>query len=352
MAGTQISAEGWLTFDASPYVIAEIGVNHNGDLDLAKRCIDSAIACGADAVKFQMFKADEEVSDKTLVYAYERDGIRHEENMLEMLSNLEIPTDWPAILDEYAKERGVDFLSSVADADSVRRLAALSPKAIKVASCDLTYADLLLEIAATEIPVILSTGMASIDEVQEAIALLRENGCPGIVLLHCVSIYPTPDSAANLQRIRSLSEKFGCSVGYSDHTLGIEACVAATALGAPVLEKHFTIDRSLSGPDQELSSDPEELTALIGSVRRVTKQIGNGSASHNNPENESRANYRRSIVARGPIRAGSIIEQDMIAFRRPGTGLPPNQQHLVIGRSTRVDLVANEPITADKLRGS
>jgi N-acetylneuraminate synthase/N,N'-diacetyllegionaminate synthase len=330
--------------NGSPYVVAEIGVNHNGDLALAERSIDAAAESGADAVKFQTFHADEFMADREVVYAYESAGRRREESMYAMFKRLELPARWHAALQERAQQRHVDFLSSAADRDAVDLLVSLGVPALKLASEDLINLPLLRYVAGHDVPVILSTGMADAEEIDQAVEILRGGRCPELLLLHCVSLYPTPDAEANLLRIATLREHYRLPVGYSDHTQGIEAAVGAAALGAVFIEKHFTLDRSLPGPDHALSADPEEFGRMIASVRRVAGQRGDGHLRPGAEETAARDGFRRSVVAAVDIPSGTTITDEMLCLKRPGTGLPPRAAAELIGRRTLADLARDQQL--------
>lgn len=335
------------------FLIAEIGVNHNGDLELARKAVEAAARAGADAVKFQTFRAEEFISDPNLVYEYtQADGSRIRESQLEMFKRLELPAEWHWILKEHAASCGVDFLSSAADAHAVRLLTELGVSAIKVASEDLINIDLLREVRGARRPVILSTGMADVHEMDQATRiLLKEPRVPGLILLHCVSNYPANPLSLNLRRMKALQERYGCPVGFSDHTVGSEAAVIAVAMGACIIEKHFTLDHSLPGPDHRFSADPNEFSELVKRVRRTEAIMGPGGLTYAPEESGARRNFRRSIVARVPISKGSRITAEMLAYRRPGNGLPPAARDEVIGRVAARDIAVNEQIHLEDLRG-
>lgn len=343
------AVDGWLIPRRVPFVIAEVGVNHNGSLDLALSAIDAAAAAGADAVKFQAFRADEEVADRSLIYSYTDRGKEVSESLHAMFKRLELPSDWHRKLKVHAESRGVLYFSSVADRESARVMASIGVSPFKIGSTDLTYYPFLEFIGSLAVPVILSTGMADEGEIDLAVAALRQGGCPGILLLHCVSLYPAGDAAINLRRMQALAERYGCRVGYSDHSLGTAACIAATALGAVALEKHFTPDRALPGPDHGLSSDPAEMTELTRSVRRVVQQLGIGAIRPAAAEDRSRIEFRRSIVAARAIPAGTRLTADMLAYKRPATGLSPDRRGELLGRRTARPIACDEQISMDAL---
>ena len=316
-----------------PYVVAEIGVNHNGDLELARRTIDAAVGAGADAVKFQTFRAEEFMADRELQYEYESQGQRTSESMYAMFKRLELPESWHTVLRDHARSRGVAFLSSAADPLSVQVLSRLDAPAIKVASEDLINLPLLECIGATALPVILSTGMADEEETDLAIETLREAGCRDLLLLHCVSLYPTPDDQVNLRRMITLRDRYGLPVGYSDHTVGPRAAALATALGSVFIEKHFTLDRGLPGPDHAMSADPAGLAELVDACRSASAMLGSAAIAPSTGEAAtSRVQFRRSIVAARDIPAGAVIARDMLALKRPGNGIRPRELKTIIGR--------------------
>ena len=327
-----------------PYVVAEIGVNHNGELSLAKKTIDAAVEAGADAVKFQTFRAEEFMADHEMTYEYESGGERVSESMYEMFKRLELPKSWHEELQAHAHAKGLEFLSSAADPASVDLLIALGTPALKIASEDLINLPLLEYVAERHVPVILSTGMANQTEIDQAVAILREGGCTDLLLLHCISLYPTPDEEANLLRMTSLRDRYGTLVGFSDHTLGCEAAIGAVALGAVLIEKHFTLDRALPGPDHALSSDPTELTELVASVRKVAKQLGSPDLVPSPGEQTARQQFRRSVVAAVDIPKGAIITQEMLCLKRPGTGIPPRELQNIVGTRTHRTFAADEQL--------
>jgi sialic acid synthase SpsE len=329
---------------AAPYVVAEIGINHNGDLSLAKRTVDAAARAGADAVKFQTFRVEEFMADRELTYEYESGGRRVRESMYDMFKRLELPESWHRELQVYAHTKGLEFLSSVADPLSVDLLISLGAPVLKIASEDLINLPLLEYVAGQRTPVILSTGMADQEEIDRAVAALRGGGCPALLLLHCVSLYPTPDEEANLLRMAGLQERYGALVGFSDHTLGCEAAIGAVALGAVLIEKHFTLDRSLPGPDHSLSADPAELAKLVTGVRRAAKQLGARDLRPSPGEQIARQQFRRSVVAAVDIPEGATITREMLCLKRPGTGIPPRQLKDLVGKRVHRGFRADEQL--------
>ena len=329
------------------FIIAEAGVNHNGDLDMAKRLIDVAVAAGADAVKFQSFKAEVLVTASAPKANYQTQTTPAAESQLEMLRKLELSSEDHEALSAYCSSKGILFLSTPFDEASADLLDALSVPVFKISSGDLTNTPLLTHVARKQKPVILSTGMANLAEVREAIETLNAAGCDKIVLLHCVSDYPADPADVNLRAIQTLRETFDVPVGFSDHTQGLEVALAAAALGASVIEKHFTLDRTLPGPDHRASLEPDELKKFISGIRTVESSLGNGEKVPTAREIETAKVARRSIVAAQTIPAGKIVERNMIAVKRPGTGLPPSQLDSVIGRKTRVEIHEGTLLTSE-----
>ena len=330
-----------------PYVVAEIGINFNGDLPLAKQTIEAAARAGADAVKFQTFRAEEFMADREMVYEYTSQGRIVREPAYAMFKRLQLPAAWHAELQAHARACGVEFFSSAADADAVRLLLELQVPVLKIASEDLINLPLLRGIAARRVPVILSTGMADRDEIDQAVGILRDGGCPQLMLLHCVSLYPAPDEQVNLRRIATLCELYGVPVGFSDHTVGCDAAVLAVALRAVLIEKHVTLDRTLPGPDHAFSSDPTELAELVRRVRKAAGQLGSSDLSPSSGERAARQQFRRSVVAAAAIAQDATITRPMLALKRPGTGLAPRELERLIGRRATRAFQPNEPLTWD-----
>jgi len=305
-------------------VIAEIGCNHNQDINLAKRLIDSAVECGVDAVKFQKFVTSKLVTIHQPQY--------------NLLKNLELSDDAFLELFSYTTKKGIIFLATPYDEESVEFLSELPIPAYKVASGDITNLPLLNKIALKNLPVILSTGMSNLDEIKEAIDTIKEAGNNQIILMHCVSNYPTKIKDCNLKAINMLKEVFQLPVGFSDHSLGITMSIAAVALGACVIERHFTIDKNLPGPDHFISLTPDELKELVKGIREVEQGLGSGVKIPLECEQEVMKTARKSIVANKDIPQGTIITLDMIAVKRPGIGIPPKFINKVIGKKAKRDI--------------
>lgn len=322
------------------FVIAEAGVNHNGDLKMAQALIDVAAAAGADAVKFQTFRADLLATANAPKAEYQLQTTGDAESQFEMLRRLELSADAHRELQSYCHERGVIFLSTPFDEEAVDLLDELGVPAFKISSGDLTNSPLLEYVASKGKPVILSTGMSELSELIEAVSVLNTAGCENPVLLHCVSNYPAGASEVNLRAMQTMRSAFDVPVGFSDHTEGIDVALAAVALGACVIEKHFTLDRTLPGPDHRASLEPAELRELVQSIRRVEAALGSGRKVPSASEIETAKVARRSLVAARNIPAGATLERDMVAMRRPGTGMSPAMRGTLLGRRAAREISA------------
>jgi len=316
---------------------------------LAKELIDAAIQAGADAVKFQTYKTDQIASKSAPKAKYQLDKTAVTESQFEMLQRLELtkPDFWK--LKDYCQENGIIFLSTPFDRDSVDLLEELNIPAFKIASGELTNDFLLEYIAEKGKPIILSTGMSDLKEVSDAVDIIHKNGNDQLVLLHCVSNYPADPSEVNLRAMQTMREKFQLPIGYSDHTLGIEVPLAAVALGACVIEKHFTLDRKLPGPDHQASATPEELEDMILGIRKVEESLGHGRKVPSARESNTAAVARRSLVASEDIILGTIIEEKHINIMRPGTGLPPRMLAEVIGKKAEMNISVGSLISLEML---
>jgi N,N'-diacetyllegionaminate synthase len=323
------------------FIIAEAGVNHNGDLQLAKKLVDAAVAAGADAVKFQTFRAEELVSATAPKARYQMETAGTAESQLEMIRRLELPPEAHHELNEYCKSRQILFLSTPFDAQSADLLENLNMLAYKVPSGEITNWPFLEHIASKLKPVILSTGMSDLGEVDGAIRVLRSAGCSELAVLHCTSSYPATAANSNLRAMQTLAESFQVPVGLSDHTLGVEIPLAAVALGGCIIEKHFTLNKSLAGPDHQASLEPNELRFLVGAIRNVESAMGDGIKRPNSSEEDVRNVARRSILTRHLIPQGALIAKDMLVFKRPGTGIPPSKLSIVVGRRAAREIPAD-----------
>ncbi len=327
IAGKQIG-EGHACF-----VIAEAGVNHNGDLDLALRLVDAALESGAGAVKFQTFNAERLVAAGVPKAEYQKATTGRDEPQLEMLRRLEMSETMTRSVAEHAAKRGIIFMSTAFDEESVEMLVRIGVPAFKVGSGDLTDLPLLEFLAQKRKPVILSTGMAYLVEVESAVETLRSSGCSDLALLHCVSSYPATAEAANLKAMETMREQFEVPAGFSDHSLGNDLAIAAVALGANIIEKHITLDVNLPGPDHRASLPPDDFKKLIRSIRMIEAARGDGVKMPTASEQNVREVARRSVVAACTISRGAVITRDMLAFKRPGTGISPADWKKVVGRN-------------------
>ncbi|HSM37692.1 MAG TPA: N-acetylneuraminate synthase [Candidatus Limnocylindrales bacterium] len=334
--------------EQAPYLIAEGGVNHNGSPDLALRLVDAAADAGADAVKFQTFHADALATADAPQAAYQRQRAAAA-SQAEMLRALELPAEALRSCRDRANERGITFLSTPFDLASVELLAEIGVPAFKVGSGDLTNLVLLRAVAARGLPMLVSTGMGSMDEVSAAVADIRAHGNPPLALLQCTSAYPAAAADANLRAMATLRDAFDVPVGYSDHTLGITVAVAAAALGAALIEKHLTLDRSMPGPDHAAALEPGELAALVRAVRDAHAGLGDGVKAPRSDEEDSRQVSRRSLVLSRPLRAGDEIAADDLDAMRPAGGISPLQLDKVVGRRAARDLAARAVLRAEDL---
>jgi N-acetylneuraminate synthase len=329
------------------FVIAEAGVNHNGDLKMARALIDVAVEAGADAVKFQTFRAERLVTPDAPKAEYQLQTSGDSESQFEMLRRLELSADAHRELQSYCHERGIIFLSTPFDEEAVDLLDELGVPAFKISSGDLTNSPLLEHVAGRGKPVILSTGMSELSELIEAVSVLNLAGCENPVLLHCVSNYPAAPDEVNLRAMQTMRSAFDVPVGFSDHTEGIDVALAAVATGACVIEKHFTLDRTLEGPDHRASLEPAELRELVRSIRRVEKALGSGRKVPTASEMETARVARRSLVAARDIPAGATLERDMVVMRRPGTGLSPAALDTILGQQTTREIAAGTLLEQD-----
>jgi len=331
------------------FIIAEAGVNHNGSLDLALRLVDAAKASGADAVKFQTFRADLLVTRSAHKAPYQERTTANGESQFEMLQRLELDAAAHERLIDYCRQIGIQFLSSPFDAESADLLAAMDVPMYKVPSGEITNLPFLQHLARKGRPLILSTGMSTLGEVEEAVHVLQSAGASQLTLLHCVTEYPAPYAEVNLRAMQTLKSAFGLPVGYSDHTPGIDIAIAAVALGAEVIEKHFTLDRSLAGPDHAASLEPVELQQMVAAIRHVEAALGTGIKSQAPCELLNISVARKSVVAARALPAGHQLAIGDLDIKRPGNGLAPKLLPALIGRTLRAGLVKDEIITWDHL---
>lgn len=316
-------------------IIAEAGVNHNGSIVLAKKLIDAAAEAGADYVKFQTFKTENLVSKATKKAVYQKRNFSGEDDsQFSMLKKLELSSEQHSELVTYSKQRGIKFLSTAFDLDSIDFLSTLNLGIWKIPSGEITNYPYLKRIALKNEPIILSTGMSEIEEIENAITVLLNYGIKRnqITLLHCNTEYPTPMEDVNLKAMLAMEKRFGIHTGYSDHTRGIEVPIAAVSLGATVIEKHFTLDRSMEGPDHKASLEPGELKAMIDAIRNIEKALGDGIKRVSASEQKNKSIVRKSIVASRRILKGETFTEDNITVKRPGNGLSPMLWEKVLGR--------------------
>lgn len=331
------------------YVIAEAGSNHNRDLDTAKRLVDVAVDAGANAVKFQTYSGANLYSTKAPKFDYL--GPLAGKQPHELLEEVSLPRDWQPLLAEHCREGGIEFLSSPFDRQAVNELVALDVAALKVASFELVDLPFIRYIGAQRRPVIFSTGMATLGEVEEALEAAQGAGAEEIAILQCASVYPAPPRVMNLRAIQTMQAAFGIPVGLSDHTLGIHVPVAAVALGANLLEKHFTLDRSQSGPDHSFAIEPGELRDMVSHIRAVEDALGDGRKRGPSDEEavEMYAKARRSVVAACAIPAGTRITREMLTVKRPGHGIKPKLIDTLVGRVATTDIDDDDVVTWDML---
>lgn len=327
-------------------IIAEAGVNHNGDLDLAKQLIDAAAAAGADLVKFQTFNANRQVTRTAQKAAYQTRATDSEESQYEMLRHLELTPDMHKKLIAHCTTRDIGFFSTGFDIESVDLLVSLGQDRFKIPSGEITNLPYLRHIGRFGKTVILSTGMATLGEIEAAIYALEQAGTPhaNMTVLHCTTEYPTPMNEVNLRAMQSIHAAFGVAVGYSDHTSGIEVAIAAVALGASVIEKHFTLDRNLPGPDHQASLEPAELKAMVTAIRNIESALGDGIKRLTLSEAGNKLVARKSMVANRPIRAGDTFSAQNVTTKRPGTGISPIRWDEVMGRTAPRSFAIDELI--------
>lgn len=329
-------------------IIAEAGVNHNGDFELAKKLVSAAAQAGADFVKFQTFKADKIVSKTAKKAEYQERNINDsDDSQYAMLKKLEMPEEWHIQLMKYANECGIKFLSTGFDNESIDFLNQLGTPLFKIPSGEITNKPYLRHIAKKRKPIILSTGMATMDNIIAAMNVLYENGISkeDIIVLHCNTEYPTPMEDVNLKAMLTIQNKLGVKIGYSDHTRGIEVPIAAVALGATIIEKHFTLDRNMVGPDHKASLEPDELKTMVQAIRNVEKAIsGNGIKEPSSSEQKNIIIARKSIVAAKKIRKGEVFTEENLTQKRPGNGISPMLWDEILGQKAIKDFEPDELI--------
>ena len=329
------------------FIIAEAGVNHNGSLEMALQLIDVAVAAGADAVKFQTFKAEKIIAVSAPKAGYQKETTGSDESQLERVKKLELDETAHTRLYQYCQHKGIQFLSTPFDLESIDLLSRLGLEIFKIPSGEITNLPYLRKLGALKKRLILSTGMADLGEIEDALDVLTESGTSleNITVLHCNTEYPTQFEDVNLRAMLTIQNAFsGISVGYSDHTLGIEVPIAAVAMGARVIEKHFTLDRNLPGPDHRVSLEPPELSAMISGIRNIEKALGNGIKRPSPSEVKNKPIARKSLVATESIKTGELFSADNITAKRPGAGISPMRWDEVLGQVAQKDYEKDEPI--------
>jgi N-acetylneuraminate synthase len=325
-----------------PYIVAEIGSNHNGDMDLCRRMIDAAKSCGVDAVKFQSWSKSSLISSME----YRRQKNYQVSNgggltLEQAAERYQLTEQMHRETAEYCRANGITFFSSCFSPAEADLLESLEVPAYKIASMDINHHTLLQHVGGKGKPVILSTGLASLGEIERAVGLLRQGGCPSVLLLHCVSIYPSPAEMVHLRNMATLNSAFDLPVGYSDHTLGTAIPLAAVALGACMIEKHFTLAKSLEGWDHSISADPAEMAGFVREASMVFQALGQSSRTLAASQLEKRKVFRRRVVIKCPLPKGAILSQDCLDFKRPGTGIAPDEACYVVGRRLNRDVEAD-----------
>jgi len=326
------------------FIIAEAGVNHNGDINIAKKLVDMAKTCGADAIKFQTFKAEESTGTFAEKAQYQKENDETKESQFDMIKKLELPFENFKEIKAYCGEKEIIFISTPDGFESLNYLINLDIPFIKVGSSEITNPNFLVEIGKTGKPIILSTGMSSLGEVEKALEAIYSTKNRNVRLMHCITDYPTEIEEVNLKAMLTLKEAFKIPVGLSDHTLGFEAAIAAVALGAEFIEKHITLDRDMKGPDHKASMPPDEFEQYVKYIRNTEKLLGDGIKRPTKKEKIIMNEARRSILASMDLKKGTIIEEDMLTYKRPGYGIKPELAYILIGRELKRDLLKDEVI--------
>lgn len=332
------------------FIIAEAGINHNGDINIAKKMIDAAKECEVDAIKFQTFKAEEFISNKNETYTYKSQGKEITESMYEMFKRYEFTKEEWIEIANYCRKKNIIFFSTPqnpSDLDFLMEIVDLP--IIKVGADDLTNLELMSYYASKDKPMIISAGMAYISEIEDAVEVIRKENNNKLVILHCVSSYPAEPQEVNLRKMNTIKQAFQVITGFSDHTIGTTSAVGAVTLGAKIIEKHFTLDKNMVGPDHWFSSDTKEIKKLVNDIRYIEKALGSTQVKPTRKEMEMRKVARRSIVAKKDISEGTIINRELIEYNRPGNGLPPKFVQYIIGKKSTKHLNAKEAITLDSI---
>jgi N,N'-diacetyllegionaminate synthase len=326
-------------------IIAEAGVNHNGNIQIAKKLIDAAYEAGADIVKFQTFKSEKLVTQNAKKAKYQSENLKSEDDsQLVMLKKLELSYNDHLVLLDYCKERKIEFLSTPFDFDSIDMLEKFNIGMWKIPSGEITNYPYLVRLAKTKKPIILSTGMCVLEEVRQAVDLIKRNGNSNITLLHCNTQYPTPFCDVNLKAMETLEKEFNLPVGYSDHTPGLEVPIAAVALGATVIEKHFTLDKNMEGPDHKASLDTQELKAMVKSIRNIEQALGIREKVPSASEQANITIVRKSIVAKRDIIKGEVFTEENLTTKRPGNGISPMRWNEILGKVAKQNFSKDELI--------
>ena len=335
----------------SVLVIAEAGVNHNGDIDIAKSLVDVAVDAKADIVKFQTFSAERQVTKNASKAQYQKETSDKNETQYDMLKKLELSTAMHEELIDYCKNKNIEFMSTGFDIQSIDFLQSLGQKLFKIPSGEITNLPYLQHVGKIRKPIILSTGMSTLSEVGSALTILVESGTPKniITVLHCTSAYPAPMIDVNLKAMQTIKKEFDVTVGYSDHTLGIEISIAAVALGASIIEKHFTLDRNFAGPDHKASLEPNELKSMVTSIRNIEQSIGDGLKRLVPSEKVNRDISRKSIVANKKIQINEVFTGENLTCKRPGYGVSPMNWNKIVGRTSKHAYLPDDLIEDDEI---
>lgn len=326
------------------YIIAEAGVNHNGDVEIAKKLCKAAKECGADAVKFQTWITEKLITQNVKKADYQSENTKNNDSQFDMLKKLELSQEDFKVIKAYCEEIGIQFASTADEADSLDFLVSLGIPFIKVGSGEIGNVPYLRHIGSKGLPVVLSTGMSNLGDVELSINALRQGGATDISLLHCTTSYPCPHDCVNLKAMDTLKNVFGLEVGYSDHTVGIEVAVAAVARGACIIEKHFTLDKNMDGPDHIASTEPAEFKSMVDAIRNIEAALGSGIKNPTIEEKEISKVVLKRIVAKQPIKQGDIITEDNITIKRNDIGLPARVWDTIIGTKAIRDYIMDEGI--------
>lgn len=332
------------------FVIAEAGVNHNGEIEIAKKLIDMAVRCGADAIKFQTFKAEECVNEQANKVGYQNDNDKRVESQYEMLKRLELSYGAFKELQQYCKTKNILFLSTPFGREALEFLMSIEVPIIKLSSTEVTNHPYLRRVASFGKPIILSTGMSYLEEIESAVQVIRSEGNNDIAVLHCTTDYPTKLEDVNIRCIHTMQEALQIEVGYSDHTEGVDAAIAAVALGATIIEKHITLDKEMEGPDHKASMVEKEFESYITSIRNAQKLLGEGIKKPTKVELPMRLAVRRSIVAKGEIEKGTVLTEELLEYKRPGTGLSPIYMQQIIGKQVVRAIKNDEMIRLEDIK--